>query len=162
MVDDPVTRRLFRDGVSFFNSIDDSEAPFWSVALLKRLRKESHVGVAILVEDEVWGEVYATTAPGQPRFRGEDVRFLEAVAGQLALAIGRAELFTRVSRLAYEDSLTGLANRRALDERLERAVARAKERGGALTVLLCDVDELKAINDAAGHAAGDRALQTRW
>jgi diguanylate cyclase (GGDEF)-like protein len=159
VADDPVTRRLFRDGVSFFNSIDDGQAPFWSLALLKRLGKESHVGVAIVVEDEVWGAVYATTAPGQPRFRGEDVRFLEAVAGQLALAIGRAELFTRVSRLAYEDSLTGLANRRALDERLERAVARAKERGGALTVLLCDVDELKAINDAAGHAAGDRALR---
>ncbi len=159
VVDDQVNQRLFHDGVSFFNSIDDGQAPLWSVALLKRLRKESHVGVAILVEDVVWGEVYATTAPGQPRFRGEDVRFLEAVAGQLALAIGRAELFTRVSRLAYEDSLTGLANRRALDERLERAVTRAKDRGGALAVLLCDVDELKAINDAAGHAAGDRALR---
>ena len=76
----------------------------------------------ILVEGEAWGEVYATTAPGQPRFRGDDVRFLETVAGQLAVAIGRAELFSRVSRLAYEDPLTGLANRRALEERLQRAV----------------------------------------
>ena len=76
-----------------------------------------------------------TTAPGQPRFRGEDVRFLETVAGQLAVAIGRAELFSRVSRLAYEDPLTGLANRRALEERLQRAVARAdraqRHAGGA-------------------------------
>ena len=101
----------------------------------------------ILVEGEAWGEVYATTAPGQPRFRGEDVRFLETVAGQLAVAIGRAELFSRVSRLAYEDPLTGLANRRALEERLQRAVARAAERDAPLAVLLCDVDELKAIND---------------
>ena len=84
-----------------------------------RLGKESEVGVPILVEGEAWGEVYATTAPGQPRFRSEDVRFLETVAGQLAVAIGRAELFSRVSRLAYEDPLTGLANRRALEERLQ-------------------------------------------
>lgn len=156
---DPVTQALLVDGVPFFNAVDDPNAPTWSVALLKRLGKESNVGVPITVEDEVWGEVYATTAPGRPRFRGEDVRFLEAVAGQLALAISRAELFTRVSRLAYEDSLTGLANRRAVEERLDRSVMRADERGGELAVLLCDVDELKAINDAAGHAAGDRALR---
>ena len=119
----------------------------------------------ILVEGESWGEVYATTAPGQPRFRGEDVRFLETVAGQLAVAIGRAELFSRVSRLAYEDPLTGLANRRALEERLQRAVARAADRNVPLAVLLCDVDELKAINDDAGHDAGDRACSAwprRW
>ncbi|HYN52287.1 MAG TPA: diguanylate cyclase [Thermoleophilaceae bacterium] len=157
--DDPVTERLLRDGIPYFNAVDDPEINPWSAALLKRLGKESDVAVPILVEDEVWGEVYATTAPGQPRFRGEDVRFLEAVAGQLALAIGRAELFTRVSRLAYEDPLTGLANRRAVEERLERLVMRANERDGELAVLLCDVDDLKAVNDAAGHAAGDGALR---
>ena len=113
----------------------------------------------ILVEGEAWGEVYATTAPGQPHFRSEDVAFLETIAGQLAVAIGRAELFSRVSRLAYEDALTGLANRRALEERLQRAVARAADRNATLAVLLCDVDELKAINDEQGHDAGDRALQ---
>ena len=157
--DDPVTERLLRDGIPYFNAVDDPSIHPWSAALLKRLDKESDVAVPILVEDKVWGEVYATTAPGQPRFRGEDVRFLEAVAGQLALAIGRAELFTRVSRLAYEDPLTGLANRRAVEEHLERSVMRADEREGELAVLLCDVDDLKAINDAAGHAAGDRALR---
>jgi diguanylate cyclase (GGDEF)-like protein len=159
LAEDPLGERLLRDAVPYFNAVDDAEIDSWCAERLERLGKESDVGVPILVEDEPWGEVYATTAPGQPRFRSEDVRFLEAVAGQLALAIGRAELFTRVSRLAYEDPLTGLANRRALEERLERAVIRATERGGDLAVLLCDVDELKAINDAAGHAAGDGALR---
>jgi diguanylate cyclase (GGDEF)-like protein len=156
---DSVAWRLLHEGVAYFNAVDDPDLEPSCAARLERLGKESDVGVPILVEDLTWGEVYATTAPGQPRFRGEDVRFLEAVAGQLALAIGRAELFMRVSRLAYEDPLTGLANRRALEERLERAVIRAAERGGDLALLLCDVDELKAINDAAGHAAGDRALR---
>jgi len=151
--------RLLTEGLAYFNAVDDDGVDPWCAARLRRLGKESEVGVPILVEGEPWGEVYATTAHGQPRFRSEDVRFLEAVAGQLAVAIERAERFSRVSRLAYEDPLTGLANRRALEERLERAVPRASERGAELAVLLCDVDELKAINDAFGHGAGDRALQ---
>jgi diguanylate cyclase (GGDEF)-like protein len=152
-------QRLLIEGVPYFNAVDDPEVDPWCAARLRRLGKESEVGVPILVEGEPWGEVYATTAPGEPRFRGEDVRFLEAVAGQLAVAIERAELFSRVSRLAYEDPLTGLANRRALEERLDRAVTRAAERGLALALLLCDVDELKAINDEHGHDGGDRALR---
>ena len=90
-----------------------------------RLGKESEVGVPILVEGEAWGEVYATTRPASRASAATTSRFLEAIAGQLAVAIGRAELFSRVSRLAYEDPLTGLANRRALEERLQRAVVRA-------------------------------------
>jgi diguanylate cyclase (GGDEF)-like protein len=152
-------QRLLNEGVPYFNAVDDAGVDPWCASRLRRLGKESEVGVPILVEGEPWGEVYATTAPGEPRFRGEDVRFLEAVAGQLAVAIERAELFSRVSRLAYEDPLTGLANRRALEERLERAVARALERGAQLALLLCDVDELKAINDGHGHDGGDRALR---
>jgi diguanylate cyclase (GGDEF)-like protein len=157
--EDGNAERLIHEGRAYFNSVDSPDIDEVSARRLMWLGKESEVGVPILVEGESWGEVYATTAPGQPRFRGEDVRFLETVAGQLAVAIGRAELFSRVSRLAYEDPLTGLANRRALEERLQRAVARAADRNVPLSVLLCDVDELKAINDDAGHDAGDRALQ---
>ncbi len=157
--EDRAAERLVLEGQPYFNSLDASTIDEVSIARLSRLSKESEVGVPILVEGEAWGEVYATTAPGQPRFRSEDVRFLETVAGQLAVAIGRAELFSRVSRLAYEDPLTGLANRRALEERLNRAVARASGRQTPLAVLLCDVDELKAINDQSGHDAGDRALR---
>jgi diguanylate cyclase (GGDEF)-like protein len=157
---DRVAERLLTEGVGYFNSVDSPGIDEVSARRLRRLGKESEVGVPILVEGEAWGEVYATTAPEEPRFRSEDVRFLETVAGQLAVAIGRAELFSRVSRLAYEDPLTGLANRRALEERLQRTMVRATEREAPLAVLLCDVDELKAINDEAGHDAGDRALRT--
>jgi diguanylate cyclase (GGDEF)-like protein len=153
--EDPMTERLLREGLPYFGAIDDSNPDTHGHSRLARLGKDSHLAVPIVTEGETWGEVYATTAVGQPRFRGEDVRFLEAVAGQLASAIGRAELFSRVSRLAYEDTLTGLANRRALEERLERAVARGVE----LSVVMLDVDELKAINDNEGHDAGDRALR---
>jgi diguanylate cyclase (GGDEF)-like protein len=154
-----VVERLVLRGQPYFNSVGDPAADPESVQLLKRLGKDSEVAVPIVVEGETWGEVWASTAGGRRHFRAADIRFLEAVAGQLAVAIGRAELFSRVSRLAYEDSLTGLANRRAVEERLERALARARERGGEVALLLCDLDNLKRLNDERGHEAGDRALK---
>ena len=151
--------RLLLRGQPYFNAVDDPAADSVSVERLRAFEKASEVAVPIMVEAESWGEVWAATAHGEPRFRAADVRFLEAIAGQLAVAIERAELFSRVSRLAYEDPLTGLANRRALEERLARSIARADVTGGQITVLLCDVDDLKAINDERGHDAGDRALR---
>jgi diguanylate cyclase (GGDEF)-like protein len=154
-----VLEKLLLHGQPYFNAIDDPARDSRSVELLKQVEKDSLVAVPIMVEAETWGEVWASTAPGEPRFRAGDIRFLEAIAGQLAIAIGRAELFSRVSRLAYEDPLTGLANRRAIEERLERAVVRARQRKSPLAVLLCDLDNLKQMNDERGHDAGDRALR---
>ena len=68
------------------------------------------------------------------------MRFAEALCAQVATAIGRAELFSRLESLAYEDQLTRLPNRRALDERLEEAVARALATGRELALLFCDLD----------------------
>jgi diguanylate cyclase (GGDEF)-like protein len=151
--------KLLLHGQPYFNAIDDPARDSRSVEFLRTIQKDSLVAVPIMVEGEVWGEVWATTAPDEPRFRAADIRFLAAIAGQLAIAIGRAELFSRVSRLAYEDRLTGLANRRAIEERLERAVVRARQRKAPLAVLLCDVDNLKELNDERGHSAGDEALK---
>src|SRR5215210_6658478 len=156
--DGHLLQKLLLHGQPYFNAIDDPARDQRSVDYLRSIEKDSLVVVAITVEGETWGEVSATTAPGEPRFRAADVRFLEAIAGQLAIAIGRAELFSRVSRLAYEDQLTGLPNRRAVEERLERAVVRARQRKSALAVLLCDLDNLKHLNDERGYEAGDRAL----
>jgi diguanylate cyclase (GGDEF)-like protein len=154
----PQLKRMLEHGQPYFNAIDDPASDAAAVRILRALEKESDVAVPIVAEGEIWGEVWAATAAGQPRFRGTDVRFLEGIAGQLAVAIGRAELFSRVSSLAYEDALTGLANRRAIEERLTRASSRAAYRGTELTVLLCDMDNLKAINDFRGHDVGDEAL----
>lgn len=57
------------------------------------------------------------------------------------------------------DSLTGLANRRGFEERLQEALARCKRNGQPLCLVLLDVDHFKRFNDQHGHPAGDRALQ---
>jgi len=60
---------------------------------------------------------------------------------------------------AARDPLTGLLNRRALDERLHEALEEARRRGNAVVYCLLDLDNLKRTNDGAGHAAGDARLR---
>jgi diguanylate cyclase (GGDEF)-like protein len=64
-----------------------------------------------------------------------------------------------LARLASEDSLTALPNRRAFDERLALAFERARREGGALAVALADIDLFKQINDTWSHAVGDAVLR---
>ncbi|HEU0019797.1 MAG TPA: sensor domain-containing diguanylate cyclase [Thermoleophilaceae bacterium] len=158
LADNPVVEKLLRDAEPYRTAVDDPDASPAAIAVLKTLGKESDVGVPILLDDEVWGEVWATTERGAPRFDSGDARFLQAIADRLSLVLARGERFARVSRLAYEDPLTGLANRRAVEERLEALIDAQTAPRGPLTLLLADVDGLKDINDAHGHHVGDRAL----
>jgi diguanylate cyclase (GGDEF)-like protein len=68
-------------------------------------------------------------------------------------------LYTRFARLASVDPLTGLANRRAFDERLDEELRAAAREKAPLSLLMIDVDDFKRYNDAHGHIAGDDALR---
>jgi diguanylate cyclase (GGDEF)-like protein len=61
--------------------------------------------------------------------------------------------------LAYHDELTGLPNRRLMDDRLDQAIAHADRTGSKVAVLLLDLDRFKEVNDDFGHRVGDLALQ---
>jgi diguanylate cyclase (GGDEF)-like protein len=65
----------------------------------------------------------------------------------------------QVRTLADTDSLTGLRNRRAWDHELERELANAQRSGNPLSVIIIDIDGLKAVNDREGHQSGDRMLK---
>ena len=68
-------------------------------------------------------------------------------------------LASEVYKLAALDQLTGLYNRRSGEQRLAQEISRAQRHGRPLTVLLLDLNELKAINDRLGHAAGDLVIK---
>ena len=70
-----------------------------------------------------------------------------------------SRLVGRLAHLSRNDALTGLINRRAADEVLEQEERRVRRLAGRLAVLMIDIDHFKRLNDAHGHAVGDRALQ---
>jgi diguanylate cyclase (GGDEF)-like protein/PAS domain S-box-containing protein len=66
---------------------------------------------------------------------------------------------SRIQWLTHFDALTGLPNRRLLQDRTERAISRAKRHKEALTMMLVAIDQLKSVNDSAGHHVGDALLK---
>jgi diguanylate cyclase (GGDEF)-like protein len=109
------------------------------------------------------GEIVGTlTAYSRQRrvFSEETCQLLRLYAAQAAIAISNADLVTETRRLARDDDLTGVLNRRSLMERLGSELAEATRHGDIFGVVLCDVDGLKAVNDSAGHLVGNEVLKT--
>jgi diguanylate cyclase (GGDEF)-like protein/PAS domain S-box-containing protein len=85
--------------------------------------------------------------------RAADVTELKRIEAE------REELLGRVQEMARHDSLTGLPNRRALEEQLPQAMARARRTQMPLSVAILDIDHFKDYNDTHGHLAGDEVLR---
>jgi diguanylate cyclase (GGDEF)-like protein len=102
----------------------------------------------------------------QPRIWGaEQLELLAEIALLLGNELERRSLVRRLAADARTDVLTGLANRRAWDEELPRALHHAQRLGHGLAAAIVDVDHFKAFNDRHGHPAGDAALRgmgRRW
>jgi diguanylate cyclase (GGDEF)-like protein len=99
-----------------------------------------------------WSDVQPTLPPAT-----NDAVHLLAV--EAAVAIDQADLIRRLEGLASHDPLTGLMNRRAWNEHVDREVQRARRTGRPLSLAIIDLDHFKRYNDAHGHLAGDRLLK---
>lgn len=88
----------------------------------------------------------------------EDVQVVEAIAEQLSLAMINLQLRESLRVQSLRDPLTGLYNRRYLEENTQRELQRCQRRGLPLSVIMLDIDHFKRFNDEHGHAAGDAML----
>jgi diguanylate cyclase (GGDEF)-like protein len=84
---------------------------------------------------------------------------IERLVDQLSLSLTNLELRERLENMALRDGLTGLYNRRFLDEMLEHELAKLRRSGRQAALMLVDVDHFKRFNDTYGHQAGDEALR---
>ena len=154
----PLSIGVLERGEAHVTRLDDPSLSPGDRALLETLEKTACAAVPIIVAGSSWGELEVFFMAGQDLPDTRDVLFMRAVAEQVAIAIGRAELFAAMEQEARRDPLTGVLNRRGVDLALAASVAAARLDGTPLSLLFCDLDDLKAINDEEGHGAGDAAI----
>lgn len=89
----------------------------------------------------------------------EDMEYLETIVTQLELAASRINLFETMSRMAKKDGLTGVYNRRYLNEEFAGFIKRSDSKNMKVYVALFDIDHFKKFNDTYGHLFGDEVLK---
>ena len=89
---------------------------------------------------------------------GCSIAILLVLIRQIIVLRENDRLMSSLNYLAYHDALTGLANRKQMERRMERAIEDAKRQGSMIAVLYIDLDRFKVINDLLGHKAGDELL----
>jgi diguanylate cyclase (GGDEF)-like protein len=128
-------------------------------AALRRRGRGSCVVAPLVLHGRAWGEVYVARRLGEPPFARPDADFATVLAAVIASGIAQTQRLAEVQRLAFTDPLTGLGNRRAVDQRLDEALERYRADGTVVSLVVCDLNGLKKVNDRLGHAVGDRLLE---
>jgi diguanylate cyclase (GGDEF)-like protein len=144
----------------------DLVAAYVTAPITQQLTVRAYIGVPLSLPDgTLFGSLCAIDPARQPDDIVEEQHLIELLASMLSSILNSelkaAEEARRNERLEMEalvDPLTGLANRRAWDELLAREEERCRRYGHPTAVFVLDLDDLKEVNDAAGHAAGDALL----
>jgi len=128
--------------------------------------ERSSAGPAIDLERTVWRSLPLREARGvlglhlrdRERYAHRASPLVDALTGPLALVVDNARLAERLRQLSTLDGLTRQLNHRATYERLIEELARAERYRQPLSIVLCDFDQFKQVNDVHGHLAGDAVL----
>ena len=119
----------------------------------------SIIGIPLKINENIVG-VMNLSRSTRGGFSTSELRLLELLSDQAAVAISNASLHQIISRQAYSDTVTGLPNRWALDQRLDQEVLNSRRTGNSFAVIMMDLDGFKIVNDTHGHVVGDQVLRT--
>ena len=121
--------------------------------------KNTYLCIPILAQGETLGIVHFQATEENPNLDPSELSFKTTFAGQLGLSIANIKLREALRTQSIRDALTGLYNRRFLEETLDREVRRAARGAQSLGLLMIDLDHFKKFNDTYGHDAGDAVLR---
>jgi diguanylate cyclase (GGDEF)-like protein/PAS domain S-box-containing protein len=119
---------------------------------------QSFAAVPIMAKEKILA-VMGVGSGKHREFPDWEMLMLDTIANQIGMAIENAQLYEHALELAFTDGLTGLYNRRYIMEQIEREFIRAQRSKAPLSLIMVDLDELKAINDRFGHHEGDGFLK---
>ena len=106
------------------------------------------------------GQFYGSlTFSRRRRFTATELEGLELVLSAVICPIRNACQYLTVEQAALTDALTGIPNKRAMSDALARATSLGNRHGQQTSLILCDLDHFKTINDQHGHVVGDHVLQ---
>jgi diguanylate cyclase (GGDEF)-like protein len=133
-----------------------------SAPFARNYQTESFISYPISIGARKIAVMNFTDRTDRRNFEEIDLEILRSIAPQIAVAIDHANLKNETGELRHlsvTDSLTGLVNRRYLEERLTEEIKRSNRHGYPMAFLMIDVDFFKSYNDSFGHTEGDKALK---
>jgi diguanylate cyclase (GGDEF)-like protein/putative nucleotidyltransferase with HDIG domain len=134
------------------------ESRFWTVKHHLKQGIQSMVFFPLIVNDKVIGSL-GLGSHHPNAYSQSQVQLLAQLASRIATPIENARLYAEAEQRARIDQLTGLWNRRHLEERIQVEIGRHSRYGGTFSLIILDLDFFKAFNDSYGHLAGDRLLK---
>jgi len=127
-------------------------------AFAENYRTNNCAIVPLICQDRVVGVLNLADKKKGESFNSGDIALIELFSQLVGASIGNVKLFEKIQRQATTDGLTGLVNHKTFYEILEKELWRSRRYGGQISLIMVDVDNLKEINDAYGHRAGDKAI----
>jgi len=121
--------------------------------------KNTYLCIPILAQGEALGILHFQATDEAPTLADSELSFKTTFAGQVGLSVANIRLREALRTQSIKDPLTGLYNRRYLEEMLDREIRRAVRAEQALGLLMLDLDHFKKFNDTYGHDAGDTVLR---
>jgi diguanylate cyclase (GGDEF)-like protein len=122
-------------------------------------RTNSCAIVPLICQDRVVGVLNLADIMDGDRFDSGEIALIELFSQLVGASIGNIKLFEKIQRQATTDGQTGLVNHKTFYEILEKELWRSRRYGGRISLIMVDIDNLKSINDAYGHRAGDKAIR---